>query len=130
MIQIEQIPAGSEQYPVDPILYRGSAAKEILVFSDFERAFGFQMLDHMTDQAFRLFTHYAEKFTDFTKVRAVCYYKLRFETICEFEIDGRISEYNDGKPLKFYSYEWKSKFDKDFTDKIRKFYRQYIGLLE
>jgi hypothetical protein len=123
MIQIQQIIPGSEEYPNDPILFRGSVTKKILCFGDLITAVSFTKADGLSGSSFAIFENYATFCESFTQVIAVNYFTLGKYEVCEFK-------QNEGDRCSLFTCEWKSKYDKEFLNIIYKYYPSYDHLIE
>lgn len=123
MIQIQQITPGSEEYPINPILFRGSTNKKILCFGNFITAVSFAKADGLSGSSFAIFEKHATFSESFTQVIAVNYFTLGNFEVCEFRK-------NKGDRYSLYTCEWKSKYDEDFKNTVRKYYEQYLHLIQ
>lgn len=123
MIQIQKISPSSEKYPAKPILYRGSVNRKILCFGDLITAISFTKADGMSGSSFAIFENYATFCESFTQVIAVNYFTLGKFEVCEFQR-------NEGDRYSLFTCEWKSKYDTQFTDTVRKYYEQYLYLIQ
>lgn len=133
MIQIQQITPGSEKYPKNPILYRGSVTKKILCFGDFITAVSFTKADGISGSSFAIFENYATFCESFTQVIAVNYFTLGKFEVCEFQRNegDRYSLFtNEGDRYSLFTCEWKSKYDTQFADTARKYYEQHLHLIQ
>lgn len=124
MTQIQQIiPGLSNSYPNDPILYRGSVTKKILCFGDLITAVSFTKADGMSGSSFAIFENYASHCESFTQVIAVNYFTLGNYEVCEFR-------QNESSRYSLFTCEWKSKYDTQFVDMVRKYHEQYLYLIQ
>lgn len=111
-MQIQQIIPGSDEYPNLPILYRGSANRNILCFGSFVKAISFNCADALNNSSFAIFENYATIKQDFTQVTAINYWILKNCKILEFDHNG----------YSLFTFEWKSKIDKEFMKMIDNYY--------
>jgi len=123
MLQIQQITPGSEQYPKDPILSRGSETKKVLCFGNFVSAIAFAQADRMSSSSFAIFEKYATPCNSLTEVVAINYFILDNLAVCEFN-------QNKGDRYSLFTCEWRSKHDKTFIETIQKYYPSYVHLIK
>ena len=123
MIQIQKISPSSEKYPAKPILYRGSVNRKILCFGDLITAISFTKADGLSGSAFAIFENYATFCESFTQVIAINYFTLGKFEVCEFRR-------NEDDRYSLFTCEWKSKYDEDFRNMVRKYYEQYLPLIQ
>jgi len=122
MLQIQQISPSSEKYPANPILYRGSVTKKILCFGDLITAISFTKADGMSGSSFAIFENYATFCESFAQVIAVNYFTLGKFEVCEFQR-------NEGDRYSLFTCEWKSLFDSEFQNTIRKWHPSHNFLI-
>lgn len=121
MTTLQQINPGTKEYPSDPILYRGSSNKNVLVFGTFSAALSFAYGDKISSTIFTIYERYSSVYKDFTTVEAINYYVLGEIEICEFKRGGNYTG---------FTYEWKSKFNKEFIDMIKRLHPSMMSLLD
>lgn len=122
MLQVQQITPGSEEYPTNPILFRGSVTKKILCFGDLITAVSFTKAEGLSFSSFAIFEKHATFCESFTQVIAVNYFTLGKFEVCEFQR-------NEGDQYSLFTCEWKSKYDEDFRNTVQKYYEQYLHLI-
>jgi hypothetical protein len=123
MLQIQKISPGSEEYPIDPILFRSSTNKKILCFGDLITALSFTKADGLSGHSFAIFENYATFCESFTQVIAVNYFILGKFEVCEFQR-------NEGDRYSLFTCEWKSKYDEEFRNTILKYHEHYLHLIQ